>query len=198
MERIYRKLDAYISAPKEALPALTDAIWEEFGATMAPLVLDMSGFSRLTKAHGIVHYLAMVRRMHLASEPLVEAHRGHVVKFEADNLFAVFYSADDALACALAINDRLAEMNAETEDSRDIAVCIGIDWGRLLLVPWKDFFGDTVNIACKLGEDLAGPGEILISRTAAETLTRTEGLRLEPRDLAISDLRIAAFQVSRA
>ena len=43
--------------------ALEKDIWAEFGARHSVLVLDMSGFSKLAQRHGIVHYLAMVRRM---------------------------------------------------------------------------------------------------------------------------------------
>ena len=31
-------------------------IWERFSATRAVVITDMSGFSRITKKHGIVHF----------------------------------------------------------------------------------------------------------------------------------------------
>ena len=53
----------------------------------------MSGFSLLTRRYGIVHYLSMVRRMQEVTRPIVHDHSGSVVKFEADNGFAVFSRA---------------------------------------------------------------------------------------------------------
>ena len=35
------------------------SLWDEFGAEYAVFVLDMSGFSLLTRKYGIVHYLSI-------------------------------------------------------------------------------------------------------------------------------------------
>src|SRR5258706_13066166 len=75
---------------------MEDLIWKEYGAEHTVFVLDMSGFSLLTRKYGIVHYMSMVRRMQLTVAPLVKKYGGTLVKFEADNCFAVFpntYSA---------------------------------------------------------------------------------------------------------
>ena len=45
----------------------------------------------------------------------------------------------------------------------EIYVAIGIGYGRVLLVGDDDAWGDEMNIACKLGEDLAERGEDLVS-----------------------------------
>ena len=65
-------------------------LWQEFGKRKAVFVMDMSGFSLLSYRHGIVHYLSIVKRMQLTTLPIVEKYRGQVVKFEADNCFAMF------------------------------------------------------------------------------------------------------------
>ncbi len=49
-------------------------LWAEYGAEYAVFVLDMSGFSLLTRKYGIVHYLSMVRRMQLTTEPIVKTY----------------------------------------------------------------------------------------------------------------------------
>jgi class 3 adenylate cyclase len=69
---------------------IEDTLWREFGTERTVFVLDMSGFSLLTQKYGIIHYLSMVRRMQLTAQPIIESHGGRVVKFEADNCFAVF------------------------------------------------------------------------------------------------------------
>ena len=49
-------------------------LWLRFGTHKAVFVMDMSGFSRLTQKYGIVHYLSMVRRMQLVTEPIMTTH----------------------------------------------------------------------------------------------------------------------------
>jgi len=65
-------------------------IWETFGKTGAVMVLDMSGFSVVTRDHGIVYYMSLIYRMQQAVKPAIHKHNGTIVKFEADNCFASF------------------------------------------------------------------------------------------------------------
>jgi class 3 adenylate cyclase len=74
-----------------------------------------------------------------------------------------------------------------------LSVAIGIDHGKILLVPGADCFGDAVNIAYKLGEDVARGGEILITENARTHLTGS--FELESLDLSVSGLRIPAHRV---
>ncbi|NOH03184.1 MAG: hypothetical protein HND47_15090 [Chloroflexi bacterium] len=67
---------------------LEDMIWQAYGTENTVLVLDMFGFSLLTRKYGIVHYLSMIRRMQLSVEPIITGHGGTVIKFEADNCFS--------------------------------------------------------------------------------------------------------------
>ena len=106
--------------------------------------------------------------------------RGHprldaptLVKFEADNCFATFVDVRDAVRAAIALNQAFARANFDTPEDLDIRICCGIDFGKILLIEQRDFFGDPVNRACKLGEDLADPGEILVTRAAMERLDST-------------------------
>ena len=64
---------------------IEETIWAEYGAEYAVFVLDMSGFSLMTRKYGIVHYLSMVRRMQLTTEPIVKSYGGRMIKYEADN-----------------------------------------------------------------------------------------------------------------
>jgi class 3 adenylate cyclase len=45
---------------------------------------------------------------------------------------------------------------------------VGIDFGRVLLIGDIEFFGDPVNTASKLGEDLATRNEVLVTHRAIE------------------------------
>src|SRR5690349_16341527 len=157
-------------ADPDARAALDARLWREYGAERAVLVLDMSGFSRLTTRYGIVHYLSMVRRMQVTAEPIVDGFAGTLVKFEADNCFAMFETVDAALRAAVELNEAFDRANFDTPDDLDIRISTGIDYGPILVIENRDFFGDPVNRACKLGEDLAHPGEILLTRAAMDRL----------------------------
>ncbi len=152
----------------EKLAEIDARITASFEETCALLVLDMCGFSRLTIRHGIVHYLAMIRRMQRTVVPLVEEARGHVVKTEADNLFATFEDVKAAIQCARTIHGELARANEVLPEDWDVLVGIGIGYGPLLLIGDDDVWGSEMNIASKLGEDLAEAGEILLTASAYE------------------------------
>lgn len=170
-------------------------LWKDFGAVKAVLVLDLSGFSLLTQKYGIVHYLSMVRRMQLTSKPIIEKAGGEVVKYEADNCFAMFDTPLAALETAIALNQAFDEINVYTTDEFDIRVAIGIDYGDVLLIGGPDYFGATVNTASKLGEDEARPGEILITQGALAHIPADAALRSEPIQLSVSGILIEAASI---
>ena len=167
-------------------------IWEQFGAERSVLIWDMSGFSLLTRRHGVIHYLSMVRRMQEITRPLVHDHGGAMVKFEADNGFAVFPDPQAAIRAAFAMNAAFVEENAKYPAEFDIRLACGIDHGRILYLEGRDFFGDAVNIASKLGEDLASAGEILVSRGAMDCLEEPDAYAGTPVRFSISGLELEA------
>lgn len=145
-------------------------VWRAFGRKVAILALDMCGFSRLAAQFGIVHFMAMIHRMETAAGPAVTGNGGQVVKVEADNLFAVFTEPKQALEAALDTFRAFAAMNAVVPESHHVRGSIGIGYGDVLIVGDEDLFGHEMNLACKLGEDLAGADEILLTAAAYEAL----------------------------
>jgi class 3 adenylate cyclase len=150
----------------EQIPQIDRGIRQRFEQRQAVLVLDMCGFSRLSLRHGIVHFLAMIRRMQQVVGPLVVNAGGRVVKTEADNLFATFADVPPAVRASRRIGRALAAQNAVLPRDWDVHVGIGIGFGDLLLVGASDLYGCELNLAAKLGEDLAGPGDILLTEAA--------------------------------
>ena len=169
-------------------------IQDLFSSTHAIFVLDMSGFSRLTLRYGILHFLTMIRRMRVISEPIVAQFEGRVIKQEADNLFAVFPDVVLAIAAAFSILKDLAAVNTGLPDDQDIHVGIGIGYGEVLMVGDNDLYGSEMNLACKLGEDLARRGEILLTQAAFQEVQHHPGV-WEPLDLSISGVDLAAHRV---
>lgn len=196
-ERFHDLLYRYSSQPDAAARGELEAtLWTEFGQEKVVLVLDMSGFSRISQRHGIVHYLSMVRRMQLTAEPVIESHGGIVVKFEADNCFAMFDDALSAVRCGIGLNIAFDAANIVTPVELDIHVSVGIDSGRVLVVDrYLEFFGNPVNCASKLGEDGAHPGEILITRDVADSLPAGAGIKLRALNLSLSGIEIQGYSV---
>ena len=179
----------------DARRSIEAKLWKDFGVVKTVFVLDLSGFSLLTHKYGIVHYLSMVRRMQLIAQPIIEKAGGVVVKFEADNCFAIFDDPQSAVQIAIALNRAFDEINVYTVEQFDIRVAIGIDHGDVLLIGGPDYFGETVNTASKLGEDQARPGEILITERALAKIPSEAGFQIERVTLEISGVTIPAASI---
>ena len=162
MERLLQERNEH---PERA--AEIDArIREVFGETLAVFVMDMSGFSRQTIRHGITYFLSQIHRMHSIAAPVVESHGGEVIKFEADNVFAVFPEVEQAVDAALDLDRSLEMANTMLPEEYDMHGEFGIGHGEVLVVENEDIYGSEVNLASKLGEDLAQRGEILLTESA--------------------------------
>jgi adenylate cyclase len=85
----------------ERMAEIDAKINETFRQNYAILVMDMSGFSRTTVRYGIIHFLAMIHRMHGIVKPIISECGGTVVKEEADNIFAVFPDVKSAVEAAI-------------------------------------------------------------------------------------------------
>lgn len=171
------------------------AIQARYVRNCAVLVLDMSDFSRLTLVHGVIHFLAMIRRMADLAAPIVEQQGGQVVKQEADNLFAIFPDVPQAVSCARQVLARLAKDNVTNDRDSHLYASMGIGYGEILLIGEDDFFGTPVNLACKLGEDLAREGEVLLTEAAHVRLPQPSGC--EPLHLSISGLDLVAYRLGK-
>ena len=168
---------------------LTREIETIFGQDRAVLVLDMSGFSRTTRQQGIVSFLLMIHQMQMVAAPSIEKHRGLLVKAEADNLFCLFDDAIDAVRAGSDIVERLNTVNLLLPEGRRLYASIGIGYGRILNIGDEDLFGDEVNLASKLGEDVAGPGEILLT-AAAHARLNDASIATRAEELSISGLTL--------
>ena len=173
--------------------SIDEAITQAFVRPVAMLVLDMCGFSRITASLGIIHFLALIHRMEQAARPAIAANGGEVVKQEADNLFAVFSHPQQALEAALDILRAIEAMNALQPPESRMLASVGIGYGPTLVIAGKDMFGHEMNMACKLGEDVAGPGEVLLT-TAACAALEPGRYRLHPLLKTMGGMDMPAFR----
>lgn len=171
-------------------------LWTEYGTERAVFVLDMSGFSLLTRKYGIVHYLSMVKRMQKTTEPIVKSYGGSMIKYEADNCFAIFPDPLSAVNAALTMQHAFEASNLMTSDDLDIYISCGIDYGKILVINGEDCFGDAVNRASKLGEDVAASREILITKEAMDMIPREANIKGKEMSVSVSGLNITAYSIS--
>ena len=127
--------------------------------------------------------------------PIVEASGGKLLKCDADNCYAFFETTDQALKASFDVNAAIFASNEEFPLEEHIYLSIGIDYGRVLLIGDMDFYGDPVNTASKLGEDLAVRAETLVTNRALEQ-SNFEIPELAERMVArISDIEIKYVRV---
>ncbi len=154
----------------DANRGLEEDLWARAGRVRAVLVSDMSGFTRITRSRGILHFLALFQQAQHIGQRSFERHGGRFLKTAADNLFALFDHPGDAAACAQEMLREAESLNAGVANYEGhVRFCIGIGYGKILELS-DDAFGDQVNIAFKLGEDVAEAGQILLSDEAAEAV----------------------------
>ncbi len=144
-------------------------IWEEYGTEGAVFISDMASFSSTSRKIGVCHFLKMIHRARQIVAPIIAANNGTLLKCDADNCYAFFKDAKDAIQASFDVNAALFESNDRHPLAEQIYLSVGIDYGRVLLIGDMDYYGDPVNTASKLGEDLAIKAETLVTERAIAT-----------------------------
>lgn len=134
-------------------------------------VSDSSGFTRKTHEYGVAQFLAVMTQNYRRLFPVFKKHRGKLLAHNADNMLAVFEDPEHALSASIEIQQRLRKFNSGKKDRDQFHLCIGIESGRAFVLT-DNVYGACVNVASKLGEDLAGKGEILVTGGIAERVKR--------------------------
>lgn len=186
-----KHLNERVEHPERA-KVIDTRIKKIFEKKVSIFILDMSGFSKLVQRFGILHYLSMIRRMRRVATPVIKKNKGVIIKFEADNVYAVFPNPANAVRASQEILHDMEVANLATPDESDIYVCIGIGYGTTLLA-CDDMYGNEMNLASKLGEDTAERGEVLLTQAAAKAC---EGkFKFKSFPLAISGVTMKAFKL---
>src|SRR5215204_3075635 len=109
---------------------------------------DVAGYSRLMSQDeaGTLRALAAAREI---MDGVIADHGGRIANTAGDSVLAEFPSAVDAVQCALAIQERLAEASTGEAEDRRLQFRIGIHVGDVV-VRGGDLLGDGVNIAARL------------------------------------------------
>jgi len=119
--------------------------------------LDEVGTARTLREHRII------------TDALVAKHGGRIVKTTGDGLLLEFPSVVDAVDCAVAVQEVMAERNKDIPEDRRMLYRIGVNLGDIL-IEGDDILGDGVNVAARL-EGIAEPGGICISSSAHDQIS---------------------------
>lgn len=126
---------------------------------------DFVGYTSLSRRN-LELAIVLLEEMRTLIRRNLERHRGHEIKTIGDALMAEFADPQDAVRCALEVQEALRERNEETSPERTIRVRIGIHEGPIVY-RGGDVYGDGVNLSARL-QPLAAPGGICLSEPVYE------------------------------
>jgi len=126
----------------------------------AIVAADVAGYSRLMGLDEVGTARAL-REHRKVTDALVAKHGGRLVKSTGDGVLLEFSSVVDAVECAVAVQEVMAERNEGVPADRQMLFRIGINLGDIL-IEGDDILGDGVNVAARL-ESIAEPGGICVS-----------------------------------
>lgn len=187
-----RLLDEMIEFP-ERREGITARIHGGYSRRRAVLVLDMCGFTQTTQRLGIVAFLLMIHRMRRICEPCFLEHGGEFVDANADNLLYLFSTPGAAITACHETHARIAATNQTLPAEERLFCAIGIGFGDILCLGPEHIQGSEVNLAAKLGEDIAGSGQILL--TAAARAETPAAVRTREASVNVSGLALVYHEV---
>jgi len=163
----------------------------------AVVYTDTADFTLRTVRDGILHFLMVFDRLVQAADPEVRRAGGTIVKVEGDSLLLRFRDAPAACRGVDTIEAVLRRLNRGRPENEQLRFSYGIGYGDILDLE-GDLFGLEVNLASKLGEDLAKPGEALLTPAAAAALDTRTLRRLVPYKVVTFGERAIPVQRLRA
>jgi class 3 adenylate cyclase len=149
---------------------------------LAIVYTDTADFTRRAARDGILHFMMVFDRAVRSLRQAAARHRGRIVKVEADSLLLSFPDAERACLGVGAMERALRQVNRGRLADERLRFSYGIGYGAVLDLE-EDLFGLEVNLASKLGEDRAHPGEALLTPAAAAALPPGRRRRLAPHGI---------------
>jgi class 3 adenylate cyclase len=161
--------DAVVEEIEEFLTGMrSSAAHDRVLATV--LFTDIVGSTSTAAKVGDRRWREMLEKHASLSELVIGRYRGRLVKSTGDGVLATFDGPARAVRCACAIRDAV--------QTSDIEIRAGLHTGEIELIG-DDVAGIGVNIGQRVSA-LAGPGEVLVSRTVVD-LVAGSGLEFEAR-----------------
>jgi len=139
-----------------------------FKQEICVLVSDLSGFTRLTRKYGVIHFASVIVRKRQLCLPILHKHGALFISTEADNFIVIMPSAVAGAKAANEMQSVIFQYNESLPPERDhfkiILNGIGLDCGIGVAVDRDDkLHGEVSNTAYHIGEDLCSDGRVLCS-----------------------------------
>src|SRR6516164_10425143 len=140
----------------------------------AILAADIAGYSRLMGADEVGTLAALKAHRREIVDPAIGQYHGRIVKTTGDGMLVEFASAVDAVTCAVAVQEKMAD---QTGEGPRIQFRVGINVGDII-IDGDDIFGDGVNLAARI-ENECEPGGVCMSGNAFEQVRGKTALAFE-------------------
>ncbi len=158
-------------------------IWDLFGEVWCVMFTDLAGFSRRVATYGIIHFLQTIYESQRLLIPIIEDYDGILLKTEGDSMLVIFRNIAKSLECCKKMHQILHDYNKTRPEEDHIVLCVGLGYGTILRIGDEDVYGAQVNAASKLGEDTAGPWEVLVTNSVKENADGINNIIFEPIDV---------------
>jgi len=194
----------------DRLAAQPETAIEPQEVEVSVLFSDIRGFSTLAERLSARDVASVVGKHLSAMAEVVLAHGGMIDKFQGDAVMAVFGAPDPgldhaerSLRCAVAMQERQAELNAEGWDADvpELGVGIGVNTGLVIAGTVGGggrleytVVGDAVNVAQRLQSE-ADAGEIVASATTVASAPSIACEAIGPRMVKGREEPVEVFRV---
>ncbi|CAN5155012.1 adenylate/guanylate cyclase domain-containing protein [soil metagenome] len=143
----------------------------------AILAADVVGYSRLMGQDEAGTLVALKAHRRELVDGKIAEHRGRIFKLTGDGMMVEFPSVVNAVACAVDIQARMIDRNAEMPDERRITFRIGVHLGDIICEE-DDIYGDGVNVAARI-EGEAPPGGVAVSTSVRDNVGNRLGFTFD-------------------
>lgn len=133
---------------------------------------DIVGFTARTSRQSRAATDAMLRDHDRLLLPLISRFGGRRIKSIGDALLVTFRSPTDAVRCAMAMQDILAEHNAKLDEGTQIHIRVALNVGEVR-VDRRDVLGEAVNVASRV-EHLTPPDQIYFTEAVYLAMNKAE------------------------
>ena len=149
----------------------------------AIMFTDIVGFTKIMGDDESIA-LTILKNQQSLITPLVNEHKGNIIKKTGDGFLIDFPSTVEAVECATQMQNSIRAYNA-SDDNYEFHIRIGIHLGDIVILK-GDILGDGVNIASRI-EPLASPDGICITDAVYQSVKST--LKLDAERIDEVDLK---------
>ena len=184
-DHLRKNLNSGLSASEREADAL-----EKHGRWCTPVVIDSVGFTRISQKYSAVYFLERFVQVADLVGAVFKAEGGTRFRAQADNLFVEFETPLQALAAVVKANLQLEQAEILIDEEERYRFCVGIGYGLLLRSNTQGVYGNEMNLAAKLGEDIACGDELLLTPAALAQLDPEIQAKFENHTSCVSKVDI--------